>query len=590
MRWWSGAGQRESGARTVRTVRTIDFDTLLANLLINLFTLAMPLAMLLVFDRVIPNAADDTLRAIFVILVLVLGCDLLVRVIREHIVTANVRRAEADTGRRAVNAFFGAAPAPLNTLGQDGLIDRLQSIPQLRGLWTGTALTDRIDLLFGALFLGIVALMSPRLVIIPLGMIALVALTSVALRGRQRRAMLARGDNERRRSAFLTEVFRSARLVKTLGIESQVLRRYENLQNSASDANDTLVRMADLRLAAQTMAAQITTALTCAAGAALVVRGELGLAELSASLLLCGRAVQPAARQCLGADGAVEAQDAAERLDALIALPPHVSDLRDRAVPPGGLQFDGVAVSRPDLGLTGVRDLSFTQAGGSIVTVSGPLGTGPDLILQLIAGEIAPDSGRIALGLTPPLPAPEATAGTDWQAQAPADVILVMSDAPVFDATLRENLIAFHGYRTERAANALAQSLGLYEHFGFVPGGADCRIGGGTVGIGSAGFFNLIAITRAMALRPRILLLQDPFAGIDPSTHTPLIAELGRLTPETTIVVSNPVPALKARANLHITLSPNGHAALSRPAGRVRASSRRTPRKRLAPPQTALAS
>ena len=169
---------------------------------------------------------------------------------------------------------------------------------------------------------------------------------------------------------------------------------------------------------------------------------------------------------------------------------------------------------RFDNGTEALSGLSFSIAAGEFVSLLGPSGCGKSTALRLIAGLIAPDRGEIT-----------------WRGARP-DLGFVFQEPtlmPWADAltNARLPLDLKHLPRAEandRAAAALAR-LGLR---GFESAYARELSGGMKM---------RVSIARALAARPRLLLLDEPFAALDEITRAGLNDDLLALAREDKITV-----------------------------------------------------
>jgi molybdopterin-binding protein len=156
-----------------------------------------------------------------------------------------------------------------------------------------------------------------------------------------------------------------------------------------------------------------------------------------------------------------------------------------------------------------LRDVSVTLPKGAWGIVLGPAGSGKTTLLETIAGVRRATGGRIMLR------------GADVTALAPESrrVGMVYQHAYLFPhLTVEENIV--YGAGDARAAGDIAARLG-----------ADAFAGRSVTSL-SGGERQIVALARALAPEPDILLLDEPFAALDPRRRVRIRAELRRLQRE----------------------------------------------------------
>jgi phospholipid/cholesterol/gamma-HCH transport system ATP-binding protein len=194
--------------------------------------------------------------------------------------------------------------------------------------------------------------------------------------------------------------------------------------------------------------------------------------------------------------------------------------LLDEALAFGGpiIVFDGVWLAFDEKVI--LRDVSFTLQTGHTKIFLGASGAGKSTILRLILGLLKPDQGRIFVN------GEEVHAMTeDELMRVRADLGMVFQEGALFDSlTVRENV----GYK-------------LYEELNWPLDKADARVEEvlGFIGLGefidrmpselSGGQRRRVAIARAMAAKPRILLYDEPTTGLDPITALTVDEEIIKL-------------------------------------------------------------
>ncbi|HXE79714.1 MAG TPA: ATP-binding cassette domain-containing protein [Vicinamibacterales bacterium] len=200
-----------------------------------------------------------------------------------------------------------------------------------------------------------------------------------------------------------------------------------------------------------------------------------------------------------------------------IAAVPTAREVLDAAGAPV-VVFDKVSLAFDDKVI--LREISFTLIKGHTKIFLGASGAGKSTILKLILGLLKPDSGVIWVNgeRVDQLSERELM-------RVRADLGMVFQEGALFDSlTVRENV----GYK-------------LYEELRWPPDRVDARVEEvlGFIGLGeyidrmpselSGGQRRRVAIARAMAAKPRVLLYDEPTTGLDPITATTVDEEIIKL-------------------------------------------------------------
>jgi phospholipid/cholesterol/gamma-HCH transport system ATP-binding protein len=203
-----------------------------------------------------------------------------------------------------------------------------------------------------------------------------------------------------------------------------------------------------------------------------------------------------------------------------IVQPAPRSALLEEALGPGGpiIVFDQVKLAFDEKLI--LHDVSFTLKTGHTKIFLGASGAGKSTILRLILGLLKPDAGRIFVN------GDRVDDMTEDQMMAVrADLGMVFQEGALFDSlTVRENV----GYK-------------LFEELNWPQADGTGRVSEvlGFIGLGefiermptelSGGQRRRVAIARAMAARPRILLYDEPTTGLDPITAITVDQEIVKL-------------------------------------------------------------
>ncbi|HSS32634.1 MAG TPA: ABC transporter ATP-binding protein [Solirubrobacterales bacterium] len=159
-------------------------------------------------------------------------------------------------------------------------------------------------------------------------------------------------------------------------------------------------------------------------------------------------------------------------------------------------------------------DLALDARPGAPLALVGPSGSGKSSALRVIAGLLSPRVGRVTVG-------EETWLDSERGVEVPAErrrCGLVFQDYALFPrmSALRNVAYGIGGRRPARRAAALA----MLERFGVAHLADACP------GALSGGERQRIALARALAARPRVLLLDEPLSALDTTTRHGALAEL----------------------------------------------------------------
>lgn len=198
----------------------------------------------------------------------------------------------------------------------------------------------------------------------------------------------------------------------------------------------------------------------------------------------------------------------------------HRSPLLDEALGPGGpiIVFDNVSLAFDDKEI--LRNISFTLKTGHTKIFLGASGAGKSTILRLILGLLKPDAGHIFVNGERVDNMRE-----DDLMKVRADLGMVFQEGALFDSlTVRENV----GYKLfeesdlplDEVNRRVEEVLGFVRLKDFIDR-MPSELSGGQR--------RRVAIARAMAAKPRVLLYDEPTTGLDPITATTVDEEIVKL-------------------------------------------------------------
>ncbi|MBH8580530.1 type I secretion system permease/ATPase [Halomonas pacifica] len=507
-------------------------DVLVGSVLINLFAVAMPLFVLNVYDRVVPNQATETLWALGIGVLVVLCFDLALRLMRSAFVDLAASRADVKVSSHIMERVLGmrmeARPASTGSFAAT-----LHSFEAVRGFIGSATVVALVDLPFVLLFAGIIAIIGVPLVI-PIVVGALfVLLYALAAQSRMHELSETTWRVSAQRNASLVESVANLETVKALRAEGRTQGVWEKTTAFLSRTSAQL-RLLSGSVSSIALWAQHTVAVAVIIiGVYLIIAGELSQGGLIAAYLLSSRAMAPISQAAALLAQYHQSATALAGLDQVMAKPQEREagrHLISRPVIRGEIAFDKVSFRYPEEAQDALRDVSLKITAGEKVALLGRIGSGKSTLDKLILGLYQPTAGAVSVD------------GVDIRQWDPMDlrrhIGYVPQDISLFFGSLRDNIIAgagSEGISDETLQQAL-EVAGLTELVNRHPLGLDMPVGERGESL-SGGQRQSVAIARALVLDPTILLLDEPTSAMDHASEEAFKARLAALAEHKTLIV-----------------------------------------------------
>ena len=487
-------------------------DVLVAAVLVNLFALAMPLFVLNVYDRVVPNHAVETLYMFAAGIVIVLIADLLLRLARAYFVDKAAARADVKLSAMIMERVLGMRmenyPASVGSFSS-----RLDSFESVRSFISSATVLAFVDLPFAVLFIVVIALiawpLAIPLVIGAVGLLIYVFLVHRKLRELAKVIYRAKAQ----RSSTLVESLTGAETIKTLGAEGRIQGLWERSTANLAQQNVRNRLLSSSVTNGAAGAQKLVGVIIIVIGVFLIMDGGLSMGGLIAAYLISARAMAPISQTAglmVHYHQAATALDSLNRLMALDVERPHDSAFLSRPNLQGSIEFQSVSFAYPKQFRKAVKDVSFRINAGEHVAILGRVGSGKSTLAKLILGLYRPSDGVISID------------GIDIRQLDPAElrrsIGYVSQDVTLFYGSLRDNIVLGSPLSDDEAIlNAITIS-GMEDLINAHPDGVDMQVGERGAQL-SGGQRQSVGIARAVVHEPGILLLDEPTSAMDRATE-----------------------------------------------------------------------
>jgi len=495
-------------------------QVLIAAAITNFLGLSTSLFIMVVYDRVVPNEAIESLIALTIGVLIALGFDFIIKTLRAQFVDKAGKRADARMSRLIFDKILNMRLD--NRRQKSGAMASIvREFDTLREFFTSATLVAVVDLPFIFLFIWVISLIAGPLALVPLIAVPLVILSGLVIQPFLARIAKSSMETNMSKQSVLVETLNGLETVQATGSGRLMRRRFEEASDAQSDLglkNRMLSQFAINSAASVQQLAQIATIFF---GVFLIQDGTITMGAMIAAVILGGRTLAPlsqlasamsranGARQAYRSLSAVMNDDAEQQAQARSRLSrPHLS---------GEIEFKNVSYTFPGADSAIIRNLSLKISVGQKVAVVGRMGSGKSTMSRLIAGLIEPSEGAVLID------------GVDLRQIDKSDVRrnvgVMLQDTWLFSGTVKENLqMGFYEYDDAHLLN-IAKLSGVDDFVASHPQGYDMELRERGEGL-SGGQRQSINLARALLHDPNLLVLDEPTSSMDTATEKSVIGRL----------------------------------------------------------------
>jgi len=480
-------------------------DVVVASLVINLLSLALPILTLQIYDRVIPNNAISTLTILSIGLIISVVFDVFLKTVRAWLAGWTGARYEHQANVKAMDILLRSRLEEMEKIPAGIHLDRITSIDPIRDFYASQASLLVIDLPFAIIFLSLMAYVAGWLVMIPIVLIIMGSVAAILIGTKLRRALAERLVWDDRRFNFLIEALGGIHTLKAMAMEPLMERRYERLMHSSVEVGYEVTHYSGLAQSvggAISMAAMIATV---GIGSLQVIDKNLSIGALAACILLTGRSINPILKGLALWTRFQSVAVAEEKLSGLSAMPPE-EDAGSLDEPINSVELRNITYAYGEDSEPILKNLNLSVRPGEIIAIQGNNGSGKSTLLHMLMGRLVQTEGDYLIN------------GKDGHTITNECRDRQMAYLPqrptLLKGTVLDNLTMFDETNFHSATD-LAEKLGLNAVFAHMPDGYETQVGNTAGNALPAGVTQRISIARGLAGRPRIVLFDEANAMLD---------------------------------------------------------------------------
>ena len=322
----------------------------------------------------------------------------------------------------------------------------------------------------------------------------------------------------------INESILGATLIRILNSQDPEYRKFKTANTEAKEVGLNILRIMSGMIPAITLAVNLATIIILLLGGRFVIAGSMSLGDFTAFNSYLAILIFPII--LLGFMSNVIAQASASymRLSTVLSAREEERTGTLRPALRGDLAMNHVSLAFGEKEV--LKDISFQALAGTTTAIIGPTAAGKTQMLYVLIGLLQPTLGTVSYD-------GQALDAYD-KAALHRQVGFVFQDSVLFNLTLRENIAFSEAISEEDLSRAIAAAE-LQDFVGTLPQGLDTIVSERGTSL-SGGQKQRVMLARALALNPRVLLLDDFTARVDATTERAILTNIQEKYPGITLI------------------------------------------------------
>ncbi|HIW00065.1 MAG TPA: type I secretion system permease/ATPase [Candidatus Desulfovibrio intestinipullorum] len=502
----------------------------LASVITNLIAVATPLFVMNVYDRVVPNAAMETLWVLAIGVLIAYVFDFLLRTMRVYFVDVAGRNADVVLSSTLVNKVLGMRldAKPEST---GALTNNLREFDQLRDFFSSSTLLACIDVPFLAVFIIFIGIIAGPMCLLPICAIPVLVGLGLVIQGFSRRCAEASYKQNMQKNALLVEIVNGLETIKSCQAESRMQRLWEAVVGLSAKSNSDSRKYNNLAVNASLLVTQFVSVILIIWGVYRIEEGLMTMGALIGANILLGRTMAPLMQIASLLTRVQNSQVALKALDLLMALPSeneaHRTPLDFGLLRPS-FTMENVSFAYPREKRLALDRVSLHIEPGEHVGIIGTMGSGKSTLAKLLTGLYQPKEGAVKFG------------GVDIRQFATSElrsrVGVLPQDVVLFYGSIRDNIALGDPTINDHLILRAATVAGVSDFLRNNPAGFAAQVGEQGKEL-SGGQRQSVALARALVHDPEVLILDEPTSNMDTDSERQLQRRLYQVARGRTLIL-----------------------------------------------------
>ena len=498
----------------LKRYRSVLIQVLAASFVVQLFTLANPLLIQVIIDKVISQRSLDTLQVLGIALVVVTILEGVLGSLKTFLFAETTNRIDQRLGAEVIDHLLRLPLGYFDRRPVGELGTRVAELEKIRNFLTGQALTTILDAAFSVIYILVMVIYSWLLTLIALSVLPIQIGLTVLGAPLFRRQFRAAAEENAKTQSHLVEVLTGIQTVKAQNVEMVSRWRWQEFysQYIARTFEKTITGTA-LNQTSQVLQ-KISQLMVLWIGASMVLKGELTLGQLIAFRIISGYVTQPLLRLSTIWQNIQELRVSFERLADVIDTPEE-SDEVDKSkvmLPPllGDVRFENLSFrfrpGQPEV----LKDVNLEISAGTFVGIVGQSGSGKSTLMKLLPRLYDPGEGRILID--------GYDIGKVELYSLRRQIGIVPQDPLLFGGTVSENIALTNPEASSEEIVRAARLANAHDFIMELPSGYSTPVGERGAAL-SGGQRQRVAIARTLLSNPKLLVMDEATSALDYETE-----------------------------------------------------------------------
>ncbi len=498
----------------LKRYRGVLTQVLIASFVVQLFSLANPLLIQVIIDKVINQRSLDTLQVLGFALVVVTLMEGIIGALRTFLFTETTNRIDLRLGSEVIDHLLRLPLSYFDRRPVGELGTRIAELEKIRSFLTGQALTTLLDTAFSVIYIVVMVFYSLLLTAIALSVLPIqIGLTIIGAPLFRRQYRDAAQENARTQS-HLVEVLTGIQTVKAQNVEMISRWKWQDFYSKyISRTFEKTITGTALTETSQVLQ-KLSQLLVLWVGASMVLKGELSLGQLIAFRIISGYVTQPLLRLSGIWQNIQELKVSFERLADVVDTPEESDDSDKQKIPlppiQGEVKFEDICFSFNPSAPQVLRHIDLLIPAGTFVGVVGQSGSGKSTLTKMLPRLYAPTGGRILID------------GYDIDKvelySLRRQIGMVPQEPLLFSGTVAENIALTDPDASSDAIMQAARLACAHDFIMELPSGYSSGVGERGAGL-SGGQRQRLALARTLLSNPRLLILDEATSALDYDTE-----------------------------------------------------------------------